>query len=274
MEASLKPVTPSFFKNILNSFHFQYYKRSLAHCKFIGELFKQGAFTEKNILSFIHELMKVKDILNIHCLCIILQIAGQKLSKTHNLDGIVHHILLFKNENTVLIKMSPTLQSLIFKIQNLHLKCWIHEEPLKLIEDNEQYISFENLPEQLKQLYDLKSYTVMAQCIIDECMAVLNGFDKININEIVHSLKYINSWLHYDQVSFVASMILITLNEDQSIRQKAGILLNLFIKKGLLLIDSVLSGIDKIMDDSELKIELPRLSDLLFDITSRITYLN
>ncbi|XP_025418001.1 eukaryotic translation initiation factor 4 gamma 1-like [Sipha flava] len=52
--------TPSFFKNILNSFHFQYYKRSLAHCKFIGELFKQGAFTEKNILSFIHELMKIK----------------------------------------------------------------------------------------------------------------------------------------------------------------------------------------------------------------------
>jgi hypothetical protein len=27
------------------------------------------------------------------------------------------------------------------------------------------------------------------------------------------------------------------------------------------------------MDDSEIKIELPRLSDLLFDITSRITYL-
>ncbi|XP_025425500.1 uncharacterized protein LOC112694289 [Sipha flava] len=214
--------------------------------------------------------MKVKDILNIHCLCIILQIAGQKLSKTHNLDGIVHHILLFKNENTVLIKMSPTLQSLMFKIQNLHLKCWIHEEPLKLIEDNEHYISFENLPEQLKKLYDLKSYTVMAQCIIDECMAVLNGFDKININEIVHSLKYINSWIHYDQVSFVASMILITLNEDQSIRHKAGILLNLFIKKGLLSIGSVLSGIDKIMDDSELKIELPRLSDLLFDITTKI----
>uniref|UniRef100_A0A2S2R138 Eukaryotic translation initiation factor 4 gamma 1 n=1 Tax=Sipha flava TaxID=143950 RepID=A0A2S2R138_9HEMI len=74
-------MTPYNFKNRLNNFHFQYYNRSLTHCKFIGELFKQGAFTEKNILSFIHELMKVKDILNIHCLCIILQIAGQKLSK-------------------------------------------------------------------------------------------------------------------------------------------------------------------------------------------------
>jgi hypothetical protein len=49
--------------------------------RFIGELFKQGALTEKNILACIEELMKVKDDLNIHCLCTILQIGGSKLSK-------------------------------------------------------------------------------------------------------------------------------------------------------------------------------------------------
>lgn len=55
-------------------------------------------------------------------------------------------------------------------------------------------------------------------------------------------LNNINSWIQYDQVSFVVSMILITLNENQNIRYKAGILLDKFITEGLLLRDSVLLG--------------------------------
>jgi hypothetical protein len=55
-------------------------------------------------------------------------------------------------------------------------------------------------------------------------------------------LNNINSWIQYDQVSFVVSMILITLNENQSIRYKAGILLDKFVTEGLLLSDSVLLG--------------------------------
>ncbi|XP_025424148.1 uncharacterized protein LOC112693352 [Sipha flava] len=274
LKENFKKNTPSNFKNRLNTVHFQYYNSSLTHCKFIGELFKQGALNEKNILACIDELMKVNDDQNIHCLCTILQIAGPKLSKTHNLDSTVYHILSFKIKNLDLIKISPTLKSSIFIIQYLNFKGWIiNEEAVKLIESNENHSSFEKLPEESKKSYELKSHTVMAQCIIDECIVVLNNFDEKNersIKEIVRMLNNINSWIKYDQVSFVASLILITLNESQSIRYKAGILLNKLVTERLLSRDSVSSGIDKVMNDSELKIELPKLSDLLFDIASKL----
>uniref|UniRef100_A0A2S2QQZ2 Uncharacterized protein n=1 Tax=Sipha flava TaxID=143950 RepID=A0A2S2QQZ2_9HEMI len=216
--------------------------------------------------------MKVKDDQNIHCLCTILQIGGSKLSKNHNLDNIVSYILSFKIENSVLIKISPTLESSIFKIQSLHFKGWINEEAVMLIGNNDNHSSFEKLSEKLKKPYELKSYTVMAQCIIDECIVVLNSFDENNersIKDIVRMLNNTNSWIKYDKVSFVASLILITLNESQSFRYKAGILLNKLVTERLLSRDSVSSGIYKVMNDSELKIELPKLSDLLFDIASR-----
>lgn len=51
-------------------------------------------------------------------------------------------------------------------------------EPVKLIESNKNHFLFEKLPEQLKEPYEFKSYIVMAQCIIDECIIVLNNFDE------------------------------------------------------------------------------------------------
>jgi hypothetical protein len=55
-------------------------------------------------------------------------------------------------------------------------------------------------------------------------------------------INNVNSWIKYDQISFVVSMIHITLKENQSIRHKAGILLDKFVTEGLLLSESVLSG--------------------------------
>jgi hypothetical protein len=55
-------------------------------------------------------------------------------------------------------------------------------------------------------------------------------------------LNNTNSWIKYDKVSFVASLILITLNESQSFRYKAGILLNKLVTERLLSRDSVSSG--------------------------------
>jgi hypothetical protein len=63
-------------------------------------------------------------------------------------------------------------------------------EPVELIEDNKNHISFEELPEQLKKSYDFKSYTIMAQCIIDECMVVLNNFDKEKSINVCSRLTY------------------------------------------------------------------------------------
>jgi hypothetical protein len=53
-----------------------------------------------------------------------------------------------------------------------------------LIGNNDNHSSFEKLSEKLKKPYELKSYTVMAQCIIDECIVVLNSFDENNERSI------------------------------------------------------------------------------------------
>jgi hypothetical protein len=63
-------------------------------------------------------------------------------------------------------------------------------EPVMLIEGNEKHSSFEKLPEQLKKSYEFKSYTVMAQCIIDECIVVLNNFDTKKSINVCSRLTY------------------------------------------------------------------------------------
>jgi len=49
--------------------------------RFIGELFKKGVFPERILLSCITDLSNGNDELQMHCLCIILQLAGPILSK-------------------------------------------------------------------------------------------------------------------------------------------------------------------------------------------------
>jgi hypothetical protein len=63
-------------------------------------------------------------------------------------------------------------------------------EPVKLIEGNKKHSSFEKLPEQFKKPYEFKSYTVMAQCIIDECIVVLNNFDMKKSINVCSRLTY------------------------------------------------------------------------------------
>lgn len=64
----------------------------------------------------------------------------------------------------------------------------------------------------------------------------------IYLQEVVQLLDNINSWIRHDQVSFVVSMTLIAINENQNTRFNAGILLDEFVIKGLLSSDSVQLG--------------------------------
>lgn len=51
--------------------------------RFICELFKQEALPKKIILICITELSEKKDDLHMHCLCLMLKLVGQKLSKVN-----------------------------------------------------------------------------------------------------------------------------------------------------------------------------------------------
>lgn len=88
-------------------FQFDYYNKSLTNCKyvikydmyiyiyiyvticilsndfdrFLGGLFKRQALPTQIIASYITELLKECDYLQIHCLCITLILTGPKLSK-------------------------------------------------------------------------------------------------------------------------------------------------------------------------------------------------
>ncbi|CAI6370856.1 unnamed protein product [Macrosiphum euphorbiae] len=70
---------------VLNNFQFDFQKKSICNCRFIGELFRNGAFPEKYILKCIGDLGKEKNDnnyeLQMHCLCTILQSLGQYYQK-------------------------------------------------------------------------------------------------------------------------------------------------------------------------------------------------
>ncbi|CAI6344303.1 unnamed protein product [Macrosiphum euphorbiae] len=115
---------------VLNNFLFDFQKRSICNCRFIGELFKNGAFPEKYILKCIGDLGKEKNDnnyeLQMHCLCIILQSVGLILSKTsysYDLNKKINK-LVSSMEN---YGMSSTLKCLIKKLKVLNSKGWMDE---------------------------------------------------------------------------------------------------------------------------------------------------
>ncbi|XP_060881354.1 uncharacterized protein LOC132952886 [Metopolophium dirhodum] len=254
----------------LNNFQFDFNKKSICNCRFIGELFKKGAFPEKAILSCITDLSKENDEnyeLHMHCLCTILQLVGPILSKTHDLKRPVDKLLSSINNHD----MSSTLKRSIHQIKIMHSKGWMNEEPVKLIENNQS--AFSGLPEHMKNVYRVKSDTIMAEWIYDECYDVLMDFANNNkIDEVIQLLKISNTWKSYDPVLFVVSLILVAIEEDQVIRNKAGKLLNNLYRKNKLSKSSIQSGVNKVLNDSGTKQEHSNLSKLVSDITGQFLY--
>ncbi|CAI6347302.1 unnamed protein product [Macrosiphum euphorbiae] len=109
---------------VLNNFLFDFQKRSICNCRFIGELFKNGAFPEKYILKCIGDLGKEKNELQMHCLCIILQSVGLILSKTsYDLNKKINKLVSSMENHG----MSSTLKCLIKKLKIMNSKGWMDE---------------------------------------------------------------------------------------------------------------------------------------------------
>ncbi|CAI6345079.1 unnamed protein product [Macrosiphum euphorbiae] len=146
---------------VLNNFLFDFQKRSICNCRFIGELFKNGAFPEKYILKCIGDLGKEKNDnnyeLQMHCLCIILQSVGLILSKTsYDLNKKINK-LVSSMEN---YGMSSTLKCLIKKLKIMNSKGWMDEEPVKFAGTN--YNAYRDLPPHLQMVYRVRSKKIMS----------------------------------------------------------------------------------------------------------------
>ncbi|XP_060862187.1 eukaryotic translation initiation factor 4 gamma 1-like isoform X2 [Metopolophium dirhodum] len=251
----------------LNNFQFDFNKKSICNCRFIGELFKNGAFPEKVILSCITDLSKENNEnneLQMHCLCTILQLVGPILSKTYDLNKLVNKLVSSLNNHG----MPSTLKCLIHQVKRMHSKGWKNEEPVNFIGNN--YTVFSDLPIHMKSVYRLKSIMIMAEWIYDESHDVLFNFvNKNKIDEVMQLLQISNTWIFYDPVLFVVSIILVALEENQIVRNHAGKLLNNLNKKKKLSTHSIQSGVNKVLNDSGTKKEYPNLSNLVSDITGQ-----
>ncbi|XP_022176870.1 eukaryotic translation initiation factor 4 gamma 1-like [Myzus persicae] len=260
-------VAPNKFITSLNHFQFDFNKTSMCNCRFMGELFRKGAFPKKVILSCItqlcEQLSNEKNEIQLYCLCIILQLAGPILSKTYDLNIPINKLVTSLDNHD----MSSALKCLILRVQRMHSKGWINEESVEFVENN--YFDFSKLPLQMKSVYRLKSYKIMAEWIFDECYDVLFDFvNKKKTNEVIQLLEMKNTWICYDPVSFVVSLILVALEENQNIRNYAGKLLDHLNKKRLLSNRLIKLGVNKVLNDSGIKKEYPNLSNLIFDITA------
>ncbi|KAF0772081.1 eukaryotic translation initiation factor 4G-like [Aphis craccivora] len=262
-----KNMEQKMFIDALNSYQFKFNKKVISNCRFISELYRKGAIPEKIILSCITDLSYENEELQLHCLCIILQLTGPILSKAYDLNEPVN-TLLFAKDN---YEMSSTLKFLILKVQKMHSEDWIIEEPVKYIGNN--YMKFSDLPKEMKNMYTLKSYNIMALLIFNECYDVLFNFvNNKKIDEVINLLKMNKFLIRYDPISFIVSMILVALEENQNIRNYAGKLLDNIVKKKLLSKYSIQSGVDKVLNDLGIKEEYPNLSNLLLDITSQFKF--
>ncbi|CAI6343351.1 unnamed protein product [Macrosiphum euphorbiae] len=124
----LKKVPKKCLSGVLNNFLFDFQKRSICNCRFIGVLFKNGAFPEKYILKCIGDLGKEKNDnnyeLQMHCLCIILQSVGLILSKTsYDLNKKINKLVSSMENHG----MSSTLKCLIKKLKIMNSKGWMDE---------------------------------------------------------------------------------------------------------------------------------------------------
>ncbi|CAH1715299.1 uncharacterized protein LOC126549225 isoform X2 [Aphis gossypii] len=259
-----KNLEQQMFISALNSYQFEFSKRVISNCRFISELYRKGAIPEKIILSYITDLSYENEELQLYCLCIMLQLTGPILSKAYDLNDVVE-TLLFAKDN---YDLSSTIKCLILKVQKMHSEGWIKEESNKYI--GNIYTKFSELPKEMKNMYTLKSYNIMALLIYDECYDVLFDFvDNKKIDQVIRLLKMNKFLIRYDPITFVVSMILVALEENQNIRNYAGKLLDNIVKKKLLSNHSIRSGVNKVLNDLGIKEEYPNLSNLMLDITSQ-----
>ncbi|CAI6369772.1 unnamed protein product [Macrosiphum euphorbiae] len=152
---------------VLNNFLFDFQKRSICNCRFIGELFKNGAFPEKYILKCIRDLGKEKNDnnyeLQMHCLCIILQSVGLILSKTsYDLNKKINKLVSSMENHG----MSSTLKCLIKKLKIMNSKGWMDEEPVKFAGTN--YNAYRDLPPHMQMVYRVRSKKIMSDWAYDE----------------------------------------------------------------------------------------------------------
>ncbi|CAI6377363.1 unnamed protein product [Macrosiphum euphorbiae] len=152
---------------VLNNFLFDFQKRSICNCRFIGELFKNGAFPEKYILKCIGDLGKEKNDnnyeLQMHCLCIILQSVGLILSKTsYDLNKKINKLVSSMENHG----MSSTLKCLIKKLKIMNSKGWMDEEPVKFAGTN--YNAYRDLPPHMQMVYRVRSKKIMSDWAYDE----------------------------------------------------------------------------------------------------------
>ncbi|XP_060867957.1 uncharacterized protein LOC132943137 [Metopolophium dirhodum] len=218
---------------------------------FIGELFRNGAFPEKVILSCITDLSKENNDnneLKMHCLCTILQLVGPILSKTNDLNKPVNKLVSSINDHG----MSSTLKCLIHQVKRMHSKGWKNEEPVKFVANN--HTEFSALPTHMKSVYTLKSDMIMAEW------------------EVIQLLKISNIWNFYDPVLFVVSTILVALEENKDVRNHAGKLLDSLNRKTKLSACSIQSGVNKVLNDLGTKKDYPNLSNLVSDITGQFLH--
>ncbi|CAI6350552.1 unnamed protein product [Macrosiphum euphorbiae] len=152
---------------VLNNFLFDFQKRSICNCRFIGELFKNGAFPEKYILKCIGDLGKEKNDnnyeLQMHCLCIILQSVGLILSKTsYDLNKNINKLVSSMENHG----MSSTLKCLIKKLKIMNSKGWMDEEPVKFAGTNCN--AYRDLPPHMQMVYRVRSKKIMSDWAYDE----------------------------------------------------------------------------------------------------------
>ncbi|CAI6364225.1 unnamed protein product [Macrosiphum euphorbiae] len=152
---------------VLNNFLFNFQKRSICNCRFIGELFKNGAFPEKYILKCIGDLGKEKNDnnyeLQMHCLCIILQSVGLILSKTsYDLNKNINKLVSSMENHG----MSSTLKCLIKKLKIMNSKGWMDEEPVKFAGTNCN--AYRDLPPHMQMVYRVRSKKIMSDWAYDE----------------------------------------------------------------------------------------------------------
>ncbi|XP_060840615.1 uncharacterized protein LOC132921556 [Rhopalosiphum padi] len=252
------------FIKTLNFYQFEFSKKVVSNCRFISELYRKGAFPEKILLACITDLSNENGEFQMHCLCIILQLTGPILSKAYDLNKLVNALLLFMDNYNI----SSTLKLLILKVQEMHSEGWINEQPIDFVGKN--YRQFSELPTQMKNMYTIKSYNMMSVWIFDECYDILFNFvNSKKIDEVIHLLKMNNIWIRYNPITFVVSMILVALEENQNIRNYAGKLLDNLVKKKMLSNYSIQSGVEKVLNDPGTKKEYPNLSNLVLDITDQ-----
>ncbi|VVC43694.1 Initiation factor eIF-4 gamma, MA3 [Cinara cedri] len=190
--------------------------------------------------------------------------------KIYNLDHIVSQLLSFTNDETSIDnELSPIIKSLVHEIKSLFDFGWINKSNCSsYLTDSFELVNHKTnvenndhiLPFQSQNYFVSKSMEMLAESVYEECYEILFMFIHTeNFEEIVHLLTVINTWLHYDGVSFAVAMILVAIIYEQ--KTSARKLLDNLVNEGWLSKDSIQLGINRVLDDID-EIAIKSLMDI------------